>query len=445
MVKEKWEICIALILCVVASALTVATSTAYEDQLSKGCCREKISDILSGSQEKAKLLCDYAEAIKQEAKSKHHKGAISSSAWKDDALGISVKHYPTGLLVTAEELAENRAKIGEANQLLRTSGVNIAYLPSWDWRDKSMVTPVRDQSSCGACVAFATLAAEESAWLIKNSSRNYDLSEWYLFQKGGGYCSSGSQFERILDAARSPGTLTEECCPYLKSSICISPLYKISSWKKIYTSAEAKEHISKKGPLMSGMAVYEDFYWVDSDEIYSLQWGGFMGHHAICIVGYDDSAGCWIVKNSWSESWGEEGFCRIGYGQCGIGSDFPFYGVEIATGSDPAPLPKNFSAKVVSIPTEAYDFGITTPEDKWVLRTDEYGAAAEMGVYPGNQRFGYKLRAPDGLTYYSDQSKNPDGLKHANVIDLSAGRSWISWKGITSQYSSDVVVEVRGK
>ena len=445
MVKGRWEICIALMLCVIASALTIATSTASDDQFIKGFGSEKISDILQSSQEKAKLLRDYAEVITQEAKSRDAKVDMPSSAWKNAVRSVSVKHYPTGLLVTAEELAENRGRIEEANRLMRASGMNATYPASWDWRGKNMVTPIKDQSGCGACVAFATLAAEESAWLINNSSRNYDLSEWYLFQKGGGYCSSGSQFERVLDAARSPGTVTEECCPYLKSAICTSPLYKIASCKKIYTSAEAKEHISKKGPLVSGMAVHEDFYWVDSDEIYSLQWGSFMGHHAICIVGYDDSAGCWIVKNSWSKSWGKEGFCRIGYGQCGIGSDFPFYAVEIAPGSDPAPLSKNFSAKVISRPTEAYDFGITAPEDKWVLRTDKYGAEAEIGVYPGNQRFGYKLRTPDGLIYYSDQSKNPDGRKHANVIDLSGGRSWISWKGITSKYSSDAVVEVRGR
>ena len=305
MVKWEKEICIALMLFALASALIVASSIAREDHLiGPGCSSEKVSDILSKSREKAEYLRAYAESIKHKSANQDFLSLAMQSpdASEERPAEGEVKYYPTGLIVTAAELADNRAKIDAANRLLRASGINISYPASWDWRSKGMVTPVKDQSGCGACVAFAALAAEESAWLINNSSRNYDLSEWYLFQKGGGYCSSGSQFERILDAARYQGTVTEECCPYLKSTLCTSPLYRISSWKKIYTSAEAKEHISKRGPLMSGMAVYEDFYWVDSNKIYSQEWGSFYGNHAICLVGYDDAAGCWIVKNSWSQS-----------------------------------------------------------------------------------------------------------------------------------------------
>ncbi|MDD1759336.1 MAG: hypothetical protein LUQ44_01900 [Methanothrix sp.] len=444
--KARNEICIALMLCVTASALIVATSTASEDRSTILCKSEQISDILHCSQEKAKFLSDNVDTIKQKADSKRSKGAMPSfNAAEGTGEERAVKYYPTGLIVTAEELAENRVEIEEANRLMKASGINTTYPSSWDWRSKGIVTPVKDQSGCGACVAFAALAAEESAWLINNSSRNYDLSEWYLFQKGGGYCSSGSQFERILDAARYQGTVTEECCPYLKSILCTSPLYRISSWKKIYTSADAKEHISKRGPLMSGMSVYEDFYWVDSNKIYSQEWGSFYGHHAVCLVGYDDAAGCWIVKNSWSKSWGDGGFCRIAYDQCGIGSEFPFYAVEIAPASDPVPLPKTFSARVISRPAAVYDFGINLPDDKWVVKTDKYGATGEIGIYPSSQRFGYKLRTTEGLSYYSDQSLNVGGLKHASVMDLSGGRTWISWKGIKSKYSSDVLIEVTRK
>jgi hypothetical protein len=49
------------------------------------------------------------------------------------------------------------------------------------------------------------------------------------------------------------------------------------------------------------------------------------------------------------------------------------------------------------------------------------------------------------MTYYSDQGKNADGLNHADVLHLSDGRAWIRWKGITSNYSSDVLIEVKYK
>ncbi len=51
---------------------------------------------------------------------------------------------------------------------------------------------------------------------------------------------------------------------------------------------------------MSGMAVYDDFFHYQKG-IYKAAYGGYVGDHAICIVGYDDAGGYWICKKT---SWG---------------------------------------------------------------------------------------------------------------------------------------------
>lgn len=42
-----------------------------------------------------------------------------------------------------------------------------------------------------------------------------------------------------------------------------------------------------------------------------------MGGHAVEIIGYDDVAKAFIVKNSWGAGWGESGFFRIAYSEVG--------------------------------------------------------------------------------------------------------------------------------
>ena len=72
-------------------------------------------------------------------------------------------------------------------------------------------------------------------------------------------------------------------------------------------------------PVYTTMAVYRDFSDYTSG-VYEQTSGIFIGRHGVVIVSYNDNDACWICKNSWGSDWGEDGYFRIAYGECGIDS-----------------------------------------------------------------------------------------------------------------------------
>jgi C1A family cysteine protease len=80
-----------------------------------------------------------------------------------------------------------------------------------------------------------------------------------------------------------------------------------------------KEYISKHGPLAACFTVYADFGSYKSG-VYRHVRGEVRGGHCISVVGYSDTGRYWICKNSWGTNWGEGGYFKIAYGQCGIDS-----------------------------------------------------------------------------------------------------------------------------
>jgi len=221
-------------------------------------------------------------------------------------------------------------------------GVPTAY----DLRNvdgNNFVTEVKDQKSCGSCVAFGSIATVESSLRVQRNDANLevDLSEAHLFfchgPETGAACDSGWWPHLAYDAFKNKGVAVEECYRYEDglekkdcSGLCPNPdssEVKISNYTDLTGKpAEIKEWVSSKGPVSACFIVYQDFYSYNSG-IYKHVTGEKVGGHCVTIIGYDDNEGCWICKNSWFTSWGEQGFFRIAYGECGIDS-WSNHGVE---------------------------------------------------------------------------------------------------------------------
>ena len=208
---------------------------------------------------------------------------------------------------------------------------------SIDWRcfnGQNWVTDIRDQKTCGACVAFATWAVLESRakWIQGNPNLSMDLSEAHLFFCGAGAaCEKGWDIEGALEFCRNFGVGEEAQFPYKPKNLpCnqIEPMVKVSSWDCKFCSEARKKSFAENGPVIAGMQVFEDIYFYRSG-IYRKVAGKFRRLHAVAVIGYDDQQKCWIVKNSWGTGWGEKGFMRIAYEE--LNTRFPFYAPFVTT------------------------------------------------------------------------------------------------------------------
>lgn len=261
------------------------------------------------------------------------------------ALSEKEQNALLGLRVTEEELKATAQAIQSVEAMTTLMAAPAAPV-SVDWRNNggNWVTPIKDQSSCGSCVSFGTLAALESRSRIvcKNANLAIDLSEAQLFYCGcGNCCGTGWNCPPALDYCKNTGVGNESSFPYTPGNQpCksgIAPVGRITSWSAVLSIADRKNIIASKGPMVACMAVYADFFAYRSG-VYRRTSNDLRGYHCICVIGYDDSQQCWICKNSWGTGWGDAGFFKIGYGQSGIDTQFPFYDM---TAICPGPQPSS--------------------------------------------------------------------------------------------------------
>lgn len=195
-----------------------------------------------------------------------------------------------------------------------------------DWRQKGAVTAVKNQGQCGSCWSFSTTGNIEGQWFLAGHEL-VSLSERELVScdNTDSGCNGGLMDNAFswLVSSKGGAIVTEASYPYVSGGGNVPSCNmrdktvgaRISGHHDIpHNEADMASYMYANGPV--SIAVDATSWQTYTSGILTNCIASQVDH-GVLAVGFDDSHNppYWIVKNSWTAQWGEEGYIRVAKGK----------------------------------------------------------------------------------------------------------------------------------
>jgi len=192
--------------------------------------------------------------------------------------------------------------------------------------------PVYNQRQFNSCTANAIAAALEFDEIRQGARKPKTPSRLFIYYneraiEGTVGKDDGARIRDGIKVIAKQGDCPEELWPYRRRNLNLRPPrecyllarhYKAVEYQRIgHKLDELKSCIASGYPLVLGFKVFESF---EGEKIRKTGQLGMpkrqekaVGMHAVLAVGYKNSKGWFILRNSWGDKWGKKGYFTMPY------------------------------------------------------------------------------------------------------------------------------------